>query len=139
MNDSKILLVKNSWDYLANNTENAGEYFYQTLFEIAPSVRPMFKPDIQDQAKKLVTMLSYVISKLTRLDEIEDQIKGLAQRHVNYGAKPEHYAAVGQALIMMLEYKLDKQWNEPTRDAWIEVYTILSGAMIGATEATVEN
>lgn len=137
MTDSNILLVKNSWNYLANNTENAGEYFYQKLFEIAPSVRPLFKTDINDQARKLVIMLSYVISKLNSLDEIEGQIKGLAQRHVQYGARPEHYQAVGQALIMMLEDKLGNQWNEPVKDAWIEVFTVLSGAMIGATTTTV--
>lgn len=139
MTDSKILLVKNSWNHLANNTENAGEYFYQTLFEIAPSVRPLFKPDIKDQAKKLVTMLSYVIAKLNSLNEIEDQIAGLAQRHVKYGARPEHYQAVGQALILMLEHKLADQWNDATKDAWVEVYTILSGAMIGATASVSEH
>ena len=139
MTDSKILLVKNSWNHLANNTENAGEYFYQTLFEIAPSVRPLFKPDIKDQAKKLVTMLSYVIAKLNSLNEIEDQIAGLAQRHVKYGARPEHYQAVGQALILMLEHKLVDQWNDATKDAWVEVYTILSGAMIGATASVSEH
>lgn len=138
MNDSKIILIKNSWYYLANHTENAGEYFYEVLFEMAPSVRSLFKPDIHGQAKKLVVMLSYVVSKLHSLEEIEDQIKGLAQRHAHYGARPEHYQVVGQALLAMLEHKLAEQWNEPTKEAWIEAYTILSGAMIEASAEVAE-
>lgn len=31
MNESKILIIKNSWFHIINNTENAGEYFYHRL------------------------------------------------------------------------------------------------------------
>ncbi|WP_159467380.1 globin domain-containing protein [Dyadobacter sp. 3J3] len=130
MKNSKILIIKNSWFHIVNNTENAGEYFYEVLFELDPTLKPMFKTNTEEQSKKLVTMLSYVISKLNALDEIMPQIQGLAQRHSKYGVNAEHYQVVGQALIQMLEYKLEKQWNEEIKDAWLEVYTILSSAMI---------
>lgn len=133
MTDSKIIIIKNSWFYIVNNTENAGEYFYEVLFELDPTLKSMFKTKTDEQSKKLVTMLSYVISKLNVLDEIMPQIEGLAQRHTKYGVSPEHYQVVGQALIQMLEYKLGNKWNEEIKAAWLEVYTILSGAMIQST------
>ncbi|GLU56089.1 globin domain-containing protein [Dyadobacter frigoris] len=133
MTDSKILIIKNSWFHIINNTENAGEYFYQVLFQLDPSLKPMFKTNTEEQSKKLVMMLSYVISKLNVLDQIMPQIEGLAQRHTKYGVSPDHYQIVGQALIQMLEYKLEKHWNEEIKAAWLEVYTILSGAMIQST------
>lgn len=134
MNESKILIIKNSWFQIINNTENAGEYFYQVLFELDPSLKLMFKTNTEEQSKKLVIMLSYVISKLNVLDKIMPQIQGLAQRHTKYGVNTDHYQVVGQALIQMLEYKLEKYWNEEIKEAWLEVYTILSGAMIQSTQ-----
>lgn len=137
MTNNQISLIQASWKQLAATAPDAGQHFYQKLFELAPSVRHLFKTDIHDQAKKLVTMLSFVVAKLKNLDEIQDQIKGLAQRHAGYGAQPAHYEAVGQALIWMLEHELGEQWNQPTKMAWIEAYTILSSAMIEASEVPV--
>jgi hemoglobin-like flavoprotein len=137
MKNSHIAIIKDSWNHLAINSPDAGEHFYSILFELAPGVRPLFKPDLKDQSRKLVTMLTFVISKLNSLDEIEAQIKGLARRHANYGAQPEHYPVVGQALLGMLEIELGDHWNDETRQAWIEVYTVLSEAMIDAANAPV--
>ncbi len=139
MNDTQILLIKNSWNYLVNTAPDAGEHFYRILFEKAPSVRHLFKPDIKDQSRKLVTMISFIVSKLNSLDEIESQIKGLALRHVQYGAESAHFEAVGEALLGMLELELGSQWNAATKEAWVEVYTILSDAMIGAISQPLEH
>ena len=138
MTNQKILIIKNSWFHIVNDTENAGEYFYQVLFELDPSLKSMFKNSDEEQSKKLVTMLSFVISKLNVLNEIMPQIEGLAQRHTKYGVTADHYQTVGKALMQMLEYKLGNYWNEEIKAAWLEVYTALSTAMIQSTPE-VEN
>jgi len=132
MATSNIELVKNSWVEVSKiDMLTVGGLFYGRLFEIAPEVKPMFsRTPIPEQSKKLLTMLSYVISKLDRLDEIMDEVKKLAQRHSNYGVKESHYSAVGAALLWTLEKGLGAQWNEELKAAWTEVYTILAGAMI---------
>lgn len=134
MTDSKILIIKNSWFHIVNNTENAGKYFYQVLFELDTTLQSMFRTNNEEQSKKLVTMLSYVISKLNVLSEIMPQIESLAQRHTKYGVSRDHYQVVGQALIQMLEFKLEDHWNEEVKTAWLEVYATLSGAMIQSTQ-----
>jgi len=132
MATSNIELVKNSWVEVSKiDMLTVGGLFYGRLFEIAPEVKPMFsRTPIPEQSKKLLTMLSYVISKLDRLDEIMDEVKKLAQRHSNYGVKESHYTAVGAALLWTLEKGLGSQWNDELKTAWTEVYTILAGAMI---------
>jgi hemoglobin-like flavoprotein len=136
MNTKSIDLVKNSWALVAAmDMETVGGLFYNRLFEIAPEVKPMFsKTPIPEQSKKLLTMLSYVIAKLDKLEDILDEVAKLAQRHEGYGVKAEHYTAVGTALLCTLEQGLGTQWNDELKAAWIEVYTVLSEAMINAAE-----
>jgi hemoglobin-like flavoprotein len=132
MTTNTIDLVKNSWALVAKiDMETVGGLFYNKLFEIAPEVKPMFSRSVMpEQSKKLLGMLSYVISKLDRLDDILDEVKKLALRHNVYGVKAAHYTAVGTALLWTLEQGLDTYWNNELEVAWTEVYTVLSGAMI---------
>jgi len=130
MTDRQILLVKNSWSYVIVNAEEAGQLFYSRLFEVAPGVRHLFKGDTKEQAKKLMNMVTLIVTKLQKLDEIMSEVKSLAQRHSKYGAEPAHYAVVGECLIWTLQQGLGNKWNKETEDAWLAVYTILSKAMI---------
>jgi len=132
MTSRQIQLVKESWAKVVPIADTAGQLFYSRLFEVAPGVRHLFKTEPKDQAKKLVMMLSMIVSKLDALDTIIDQIKGLAKRHDKYGAKEAHYAVVGECLIWTLQQGLGEEWNKETEDAWIAAFTILSGAMIQA-------
>lgn len=130
MTERQILLVKNSWSYVIVNSEAAGELFYSRLFEVAPAVRPLFKGDTKEQARKLMSMVTLIVSKLQKLDDIIEEIKGLAQRHNKYGAQPAHYKVVGECLIWTLQKGLAEKWNKETEEAWISVYAVLAGAMI---------
>lgn len=130
MTDRQIQLVKESWSYVIVNSEAAGQLFYSRLFEVAPWVKHMFKSDPKDQARKLMSMVTVVVTKLHKLDSILEEIKGLSKRHDKYGAKREHYAIVGQSLIWTLAKGLGDRWNKETEEAWVAAFTILSNAMI---------
>ncbi|MBC7921359.1 MAG: hypothetical protein H7Z75_09755 [Ferruginibacter sp.] len=136
MTDWKILAVKNSWSYLLLHSEEAGALFYQRLFELDPALETLFKPDMTAQAKKLVDMLTLMVTKLQSMADIEEEVRALAQRHVHYGTRPEHYQTVGQALVHTLEMVLGDRWDEETRRAWAEVYAQWARAMIEAGSPT---
>jgi len=130
MTERQILLVKNSWSYVVVNSEEAGLLFYKRLFEVAPSVEHMFTKDKKEQARKLMSMVTLIVTKLQKLDDVMNEIKNLAGRHGKYGARPEHYKVVGECLIWTLKQGLGDKWNKETEDAWIAVYRILADAMI---------
>ena len=133
MTQNQIEFVKSSWSQVMTiDPVVVGGLFYNRLFEIAPEVKHMFRNPIPEQSKKLLTMINYVIVKLDRLEDIIGEVGKLAQRHTSYGVKPEHYVIVGDALIWTLEQGLGENWSEEVKEAWIECYTILSKAMIGA-------
>jgi hemoglobin-like flavoprotein len=135
MNAQQIQLVRESWGYVIVKSDEAGQLFYSRLFEVAPGVRHMFKGDIKEQSRKLMNMVTLIVSKLDKLDTIIDDIKSLASRHNNYGAKKEHYAVVGQCLIWTLKTGLGTRWTKQTEEAWLAVYEVLADAMIANQQA----
>jgi nitric oxide dioxygenase len=132
----QIDVIKTTWKLAAANAETVGPLFYNTLFEIAPELKPMFgRTTVPEQSKKLLAMLAYVISKLDSLEDIIDEIAKLARRHVKYGVEDSHYTYVGQALLMTLEKGLGSAWNEEVKEAWATCYGVLSTAMMNAAYA----
>ncbi|MBA4853906.1 globin family protein [Emticicia sp. BO119] len=131
MKTNQILLVKESFSLVAKiPAETVGNLFYTRLFEIAPELKPMFRnADMTEQSRKLLSMLSYIISKLNNLETILDDVARLSQRHVKYGVQDYHYEKVGEALLWTLEQGLGKNWTEDTQEAWVVCYTLLSRAM----------
>lgn len=135
MTNQQITHVKTTWAMVASlDHEFVGGLFYNRLFEIAPSVRGMFRTPVAEQSKKLLAMLGYVISKLDKLDDIIDEVAKLARGHVQYGVQAKHYSIVGEALIWTLEKGLAEHWNEEVKESWICCYTTLANAMIAAAE-----
>jgi nitric oxide dioxygenase len=103
MTPDQVKLVQDSFAKVAPISEQAAVLFYDRLFEIAPSVKPMFPTDMTEQRKKLMATLAVVVKGLGDLASILPAASALAKRHVSYGAKPAHYPVVGAALLWTLE------------------------------------
>src|SRR5262245_61295354 len=59
-----IELVQESWGKVMPISDAAAALFYDRLFELDPSVRPMFKDDMTEQKKKLMQTLSVAVDGL---------------------------------------------------------------------------
>lgn len=138
MTPKQISLVQESWEKVLPIAPQAAEIFYTTLFEIDPSLKPLFKNDITEQGKKLMAMLDTAIKLLDQPDKLLPAVKKLAAGHVKYGVKPEDYDTVGAALLKTLEIGLGDAFKTPLKRAWTAVYKTLSTTMIEAANA-VEN
>jgi hemoglobin-like flavoprotein len=130
MTPDQVTLVQRSFARVAPISETAAVLFYDRLFEIAPSVVPMFPTDMKEQRKKLMATLAVVVGGLSNLDSVLPAASALAKRHVSYGAKPEHYPVVGAALLWTLEKGLGDGWTPDVAAAWTAAYGTLSGYMI---------
>jgi len=102
-------LVRDSFDSVQEYSTALIKLFYGRLFEIAPAVRPLFQPSLDEQSSKLLQMLATVIERLDRFEELREPLFELGRRHVGYGAKPVHYESVRRALLWALA---DKQIND---------------------------
>ncbi len=124
--------IRKNWAKATSADELLGQLFYAQLFELAPGARAMFTEVIDDQARKLLQTLNWIIDHLDDADTLVPAAENLAIRHVKYGVKAEHYPAVGEALIATLRQGLGSEFNEDDETAWLRVYEQLSDIMIKA-------
>ena len=135
MTDQEISIIKNSWNHILKADPHLiGHVFYTRLFLQMPSLRAMFKDDMKEQYQKLIDMLHLIVSRLDKIEEMNEEITQLAIRHVEYGVKPSHYKVVGDALLWTLAKGLGDNWTEEMVTAWTKCYNYLSDTMIAAAD-----
>lgn len=134
MTPHQIRLIQESFDTVAPLGTAVAEIFYGRLFQLDPSLRQMFKPDMQTQHQQLMAMLSIVVKGLTRLDVLVPQVSELGRRHAGYGVQPSHYDTVGAALLGTLEQGLGDGFTDEVREAWTEAYGVLAQTMMAGAE-----
>lgn len=103
--------------------------FYRRLFELAPEARPLFKTDMNLQAKKFSDTLIWVIEHLEHPHELCQELRALGARHSGYGVKIDQYAPVGSALIWMFQRTLGDRFTPGMEEAWLEFYAFASFEM----------
>ena len=129
MDANKISLVRNSWQQVLPIKDTAANLFYGQLFELDPSLHPLFKGDMLEQGRKLMAMINTVVNSLDKLAAVLEAIQEMGRRHVAYGVVAAHYDTVGNALIWALAQGLGPQFTPAVKGAWVEAYTTLSSAM----------
>ncbi len=134
MTEDQILLVKKTWSYFRDiDPVLTGDVFFSKLFIDMPQVKHLFHTSREEQAKKLIDMLTIIVGRLDHPEELTNDIQQLAKRHTQYGVKAPHYKAVGTALLWTLQQGLGKDWNDDVKAAWESCYAILSKTMINAS------
>jgi len=130
MTETQIAHIRENWGAVAPVADQAAAIFYDTLFALNPSVKPMFATsDMTEQGKKLMQMLAVVVKGLDRLETILPAVEALGRRHGGYGVEDRHYDDVGAALIATLGGALGTAFTAAHRDAWIEAYGLLASVM----------
>jgi hemoglobin-like flavoprotein len=137
MTGRQIDLVQQSFEVVKPNSMQAARLFYQRLFELDASLRPMFRGDIEEQGRKLMQMLGVAVGALRRMDQVLPAVADLGRRHAGYGVRDEHYATVAAALLWTLNQGLGDAFTPDVRAAWIAMFETVTGVMRqGATAAS---
>ena len=127
--------LEESFDLVASRGDELMETFYERLFETAPAVQPLFADvDMDGQRQALLNMLVVLRESLRDLDDIVPDLQDLGARHVQYGARPEHYPVVGEVLIGSMAATAGDQWKPEYTNAWQEAFVVVQDVMLqGAT------
>jgi hemoglobin-like flavoprotein len=129
MNAEQIALIHSSFAQLAPTAEQLAAAFYRRLFELDPTLQPLFQHDIALQGRKFMTMLVVVVRGLDALDRLLPDVENLGRRHVAYGVSDTHYQIVEVALLWAIQDRLGTHWTSAVGAAWAAAYRLLADTM----------
>ena len=134
----KIEMLEASFGAVAPKGNELTEVFYRNLFADFPAVKPLFGDvDMAEQKKKLLGSLKLTVENLRRPEKLVPALKDLGLRHLDYGAREDHYPAVGQTLLKSLREVAGDVWNQEFTDAWSEAFGEIAKTMLaGAAQPT---
>ena len=122
-------LVRESFEQVESKSAIASLVFYQRLFTLDPSLRALFRHDIEQQGEKLMQALKFAVATLEQPRELQSALEALGRRHVYYGVKECHYDTVGIALLHALEHLLGPAFTPEVKEAWLAIYTLVAETM----------
>ncbi|MFF5932238.1 globin domain-containing protein [Streptomyces sp. NPDC012508] len=107
-------------------------HFYALLFLKHPDLRALFPAAMDTQRDRLFTALLTAATHVNDAATLTAYLSGLGRGHRKYGTLPEHYPAVGEALLGALSQYASESWGPRTEAAWVGAYTAISQIMIDA-------
>lgn len=135
MDSHQIDLIQNSFKSVLPIKEAAAELFYSRLFDLDPSLKPLFTGEMKEQGQKLMGAMALVVGGLKNWSQVEPTVRELGVRHVDYGVKPEHYDTVGAALLWTLQQGLGEDFTDEVKLAWTAAYQAIAETMLDAAKS----
>jgi hemoglobin-like flavoprotein len=112
-------LVRQSFDAIWPVRRKLADQFYRRFFELAPDAQALFRSDMERQYLKLMDMIAAIVGTLDKREMFQSVISHSGRQHAQFGAKPLHFAALGDALIWGLEQQLGAAFTPEMKEAWI--------------------
>lgn len=126
------------------------QLFKIRIFTIAPEAQGLFKmlkgyppmademfadPKFMKHMKGVISFVNVAVGMLQPdLDGVVVVLKDLGKKHKRYGVLEAHYPVVGEALIGTLSDALGDAFTPDVKDAWVELYGVISSTMIAGAE-----
>ena len=129
MTPQQIALIRRQFGLVAERKDDFAAAFYDALFYVDPTLRPLFPADMRPQRRQFVAALAHAILALDDLDAVIEDVRALGLRHVGYGAEPDHDNVVGEALLSALSETLGEAFDGSAEAAWALAYGTMTDVM----------
>ena len=126
-----VEILEQSFEKVKPHANEFTASFYDNLFVVSPEVMPLFaKTDMVTQQKKLLNSLVLVVENLRNPDALAPVLNALGARHISYGAIPQYYEPVGEALLMTFAQYLQEDFTPEVKQAWLDAFTEIANLML---------
>ncbi|MCZ4122434.1 globin domain-containing protein [Streptomyces sp. H39-S7] len=129
------LLIRRTMAEVGPVADRTTSYFYALLFVRHPELRELFPAAMDAQRDRILKALLTAADNIDNTEYLVEYLSNLGRGHRKYGTRPEHYPAVGEALIGALSRYAAAVWDPLTEAAWVRAYTVISQVMIDAAAA----
>ena len=138
MTPEQVTLIRTSWRQVIPVAATAASLFYEHLFALDPTLRPLFAhTDMEAARQEAAAGARRGGGERDRLHTLGPALEELGRKHLAYGVADRHYDTVGAALLATLATALGDGFTAPLREAWAHAYAGVTSFMLaGATAGT---
>ena len=112
MSPEQKALVKETWRKVVPMADAAARLFYDRLFAIDATARPLFKgADLAEQRRKLIQALAMVVQGLDHLEALVPALTDLGRRHAHYASR----TAITTVSARPWSGRLSRAWDRTGR------------------------
>lgn len=123
-------LVLESWKRIEPRTPEAVALTFEHLFALDPGLRLNFPGDHDREGKRLFSVISTSVRMLDAIEDVVPVLGELARRYEQKGLDADDYGTLGVALVGMMGEELGPDFDAATREAWVEVWSLLSSVAL---------
>jgi hemoglobin-like flavoprotein len=134
MTPEQVVLIRQSFDAIWPVRRQLAGSFYSRFFELAPDAQRLFSGNLERQHLKLMDMIAAIVGALDKRELFQSLILHSGRQHAQFGAKPPHFVAFGEALVWGLEQQFGPAFTPELKEAWTELYDAVQGEMIRAAQ-----
>jgi NAD(P)H-flavin reductase/hemoglobin-like flavoprotein len=127
-------LLKESWTLVEEHQDRVASYFYARIFLAHPQLRDLFPVQMDVQRARLLSAIITAIQNLDDPERFEDYLRALGRDHRKFHVSPEHYEAVGGALLESLRTFAGERWSLEYDQAWGDAYGVIAKKMIAGAD-----
>jgi len=129
MTPDAIARIRTSFASISAEPRALAGRFYSELFAAAPQLRGLFPVDLTSLQGHFEAALALVIRNLEEMRTLEQPLRDLGAQHVGWGAKPEDYVLVREALIRAIRGS-STEWNDAVEADWRRAITAIAVPML---------
>lgn len=133
LNENDIKIIKSSVPILQERGLEITKFFYKTMFENNPEVKPMFNMEKQNSGEQPLALANAIIAVAKNIDNLNalmPTVKCIGEKHVLANVKPEHYSIVGKNLLIAIKQVLADSATDDIMKAWENAYGVLAEIFI---------
>ncbi|MGH3871761.1 MAG: globin domain-containing protein [Pseudonocardiaceae bacterium] len=124
-----VRLIRESYAAIQPQAQDVARVFYATLFAIAPATRELFAANMETQYVRLLRAMTHIVQKADQPDDLLPFLRQLGRDHRKFGVLPQHYDAMGTALIIALRQHAGPSWTTQVEQAWLDAYGLIAKTM----------
>ena len=129
MTPEAIARIRSSFAEISGEPRALAGRFYTELFAAAPQLRSLFPVDLTSLQGHFEAALALVVRNLEEMRTLEQPLRDLGAQHVHWGAKPEDYVIVREALIRAIRLS-SAGWTDTLEADWRRAITAIAVPML---------
>ncbi|XP_002739222.1 uncharacterized protein LOC100375093 [Saccoglossus kowalevskii] len=138
LTDQHRVILLDSWKVIQEDIAKVGVIMFMGLFETHPECKEVFMPfkelqgddlrwssALKAHGLRVMAVIERVLARIDSDEKIEEHLKALAKKHVEYGANSDLVRLFGPQFIGSMKRQLHKSWSDEMQDAWTVLFDII--------------